>query len=240
MVLQKISKLDAGVIRGLLVASSGLIGQIAVLFGVDEKLFNEHAGKIIDSIPPLWIALGLLWAGYARINLPNPPLSKKAVKRSHEMLAQQTDTPSPPGKESGFVRPLFLACLMVLMMPAVLVSSGCVGTGSAYRAAETPDERAYVIAEHYASLVKEAANLKETRTVPDELIEAMQRAEFAARPLILGSSDGSTPGLRQLSDAYKSLHDAKSEAELRQAIDLAALRIADLVRAVQSARGINQ
>lgn len=128
-----------------------------------------------------------------------------------------------------------LAALLVL---AVAFAAGCAGTKAAYTEADTLDEYAYVITEHYASLLREAANLKEKPTTPAAAVEAMQRADMALHLVIVGNSNAvpAVPGLAELAATYQRLKDAKSEAELQEAVNTAILRIADLQRAVKAAR----
>lgn len=118
-----------------------------------------------------------------------------------------------------------------LMIAAVLCIglSACMSTREAYKAADTPDEYAYVLAEHYASLVKEAADLKEKPSTPAEAVSLMQRAELTARPVV--------NTLRPLRDAYLSAKTPQSEAALQEAINKAVLVIAEMVRTVRGAAG---
>lgn len=127
------------------------------------------------------------------------------------------------------------------LLVAALAMSACVGTREAYREASSPDEYAYVLTEHYSALVKQAADLKEKPSTPARAVLLMQTAELAVRPIILGGNamgtqgNANTPGLRELASKYQAIHDAQSEAELQRAIDAAVLRIADFVRAINSA-----
>lgn len=234
--LEKIAKLDAAVVRALLVAVVGLIGTILSFFGVDEAAFGEKGQRLVDGISTLLIAAGVFWAMYARINQPTPPLSDTAVAKTQQLLAQGK-LQERKSAQGGFARPLMLALLLAIAVPVVATSSGCAGTRAAYSEAQSPDEYAYVITEHYASLVREAADLKERQTTPRDAVEAMQRAELAARPLILGGDNPPSPGLRDLAESYSAVRDAKSEQDLQLAIDRAVLKIADLIRAVKAARG---
>lgn len=118
-----------------------------------------------------------------------------------------------------------------LMIAAVLCIglSACTHTREAYKVADTPDEYAYVLAEHYASLVKEAADLKEKPSTPAEAVSLMQRAELTARPVI--------KSLRSLRTAYLAAKTSASEAELQEEINKAVLLIAEMVRTVRGAAG---
>jgi hypothetical protein len=219
--LEKISMLDSQVIRALLLAITGLVGLILSFFGVDEGWFSERATRVVDAVLLIITTGGVLWAGYARRYLPTPPITDTAVAKTEAKMASAHP-------EGGFVRPGLLVALLAFSLPVVLLPA-CTNTREAYRAAETPDEVAYVITEHYASLVREAANLRQLATTPPEAVAAMQRADLVAGPLV--------DSLRPLRDAYMATRSAESEAELQEAVNRAVLAIADLVRHVKTARG---
>lgn len=124
---------------------------------------------------------------------------------------------------------VLLALLFVLGMGVPMIMQGCTEVRSAYRAAENPGELAYVLAEHYAGLVKAAADLAAKPTTPITAIGAMQRADAKAKPIVLQ--------LRPLRDSYIATKSARTEAELQEATNRAVLAIADLVRAINTARG---
>lgn len=86
--LEKIAKLDSLVLRGLAVALIGLIGKILSLAGVDEMLFSAKANEIVDAALTVLTTAGVLYAAYARINRPNPPLSDAAVAKTQQMVAE--------------------------------------------------------------------------------------------------------------------------------------------------------
>jgi hypothetical protein len=50
---------------------------------------------------------------------------------------------------------------VVALAVGVLGATGCAGTKAAYNAADTLEERAYVVTEHYAAVVHQAADLKD-------------------------------------------------------------------------------
>lgn len=128
-------------------------------------------------------------------------------------------------KQAGFVN---LPMLLVLLT-FVSVIAACTGTRAAYDEASSADEHAYVAVEHYAALVKEAADLKEQPGTSQAAITAMQEADLAAQPVV--------NRVRELRDTYQKLRDAETELELQEAVNEAILLIADLVRAVKQARG---
>jgi hypothetical protein len=108
-----------------------------------------------------------------------------------------------------YILPLLLLCLSA--------ATACTGTRTAYKAAETPDQMAFIVTEHYAALVKEAADLKEKGTLTG-----------SARPLVLQ--------LRALSDAYTGTKSAESEAALQAALNKAVLAVSNLITSLKGAR----
>lgn len=116
-----------------------------------------------------------------------------------------------------------------MALPVAVSMHGCTQVQSAYKAAETPAELAYVLTEHYAALVKAAADLASKPTTPASVIVALQAADAKAKPVVLQ--------LRPLRDAFLATKSAQTEQELQQATDRAVLAIAELVRAINTARG---
>lgn len=97
--LDKIAKLDAAVIRGVLVAAVPVLALLLnAVLGLDEHLVTERAGQIIESLMTLWAALGLVYIAWARINKPTPPLSDTAVIKTQQMIAsgELSTTPTTP------------------------------------------------------------------------------------------------------------------------------------------------
>lgn len=152
------------------------------------------------------------------------------VIRYLQTIPVKAEEPDDVNNQSGFAKIalLFQIASWGVLAAIVIAVQGCSWTKMAYQEAESLDEYAYVLAEHYASLVKEAADLKERPGTPQSVIRAMQEADQAAKPVITE--------LRELRDVYMGVRNAQTEADLQAAIDRAVLKIADLVRAVQSAR----
>lgn len=99
--LEKIAKLDAAVIRGVLVTLVPVLGILLnSIFGIDEKLFSERAGQAIDALMAFVAALGLAYIAYARINKPSPPLSDNAIIKTQEMIKEGKLTVTPPPEAS--------------------------------------------------------------------------------------------------------------------------------------------
>lgn len=85
--LGKIAKLDAAVIRGVLVTMVPVLAMlINAIFGIDEKIVSEFAGKLIEALMALFAAIGLAYIAWARINKPTPPLSETAVTKTEAMI----------------------------------------------------------------------------------------------------------------------------------------------------------
>lgn len=112
---------------------------------------------------------------------------------------------------------------------AMLSLTGCPGTMAAYRAADTPDEYAFVLVKHYEVLVTQAADAKERVGTSPSAIRAMQLADNKAGPVI--------ERLRSLRDAYLAVKSADNEAALQAAINDAIRLLADFIRAVDRAGG---
>jgi hypothetical protein len=140
---------------------------------------------------------------------------------------ESTQPDAPVNKQAGSVRLAMLFTLVVTTF--TLISMGCTGMQAAYKQADTIDEQAYVVAEHYASLVKEAADLKEKPSTPRAVVTRMREADLAAAPVV--------NRVRDLRKSYLTIRDAKTELELQEAVNEAILLVADLVRAVKQARG---
>lgn len=115
--------------------------------------------------------------------------------------------------------------------------AGCVGTRDAYRSADSLADTAYVVAEHYAAVLHEAANLKEAGRLPAEVVTALQTADNVARPLVIGdpTANPPTPGLKELSDAYTDIRSAETESALQNAVSNAVRAVASFINAVKEA-----
>lgn len=87
--LEKIAMLDSLVLRGLAVALIGLIGKVLALFGLNEILFSTKASAIVDAALTVITAAGVVYAAYARINHPNPPISDAAVAKTQQLMEVQ-------------------------------------------------------------------------------------------------------------------------------------------------------
>lgn len=106
-------------------------------------------------------------------------------------------------------------------------ATGCSSTKAAYEAADTLDERAYVATEHYAAVVKQAADLKDKGVLTGSALAQVRELEQVASPVVLR--------LGPLVENFKAAQSAETEVALQRALDDAVLAIADLVRIVKAA-----
>jgi hypothetical protein len=118
----------------------------------------------------------------------------------------------------------------IYLFPLIVLAalSACVGTRTAYQAADSPDKMAYVITEHYTALVTEAANRKDAGTLTGDALAKVQAADRAVSPLVLQ--------LGPLSQAYTATKSAETQAELQAAINKAVLALTNLIDALKGAR----
>jgi hypothetical protein len=151
-----------------------------------------------------------------------------AMAIATEVKNDPTNPANPSNR--GFARLPLLVLISLLSIGGVIVASlpGCTNTQQAYREASSLDETAYVVAEHYAALVHEAAALKEQATTPPELVSKMQEIAAVGTPAV--------HKLRQLRDAYINGKSAATQAELQAALDDAVRIVSDFNRAVKSAK----
>lgn len=191
-----------------------VISSVLAIAGKRDLISDEIITSFVQGVFEL-VAVGSgLWTLIARLLSP---------------VQKVTLTKESADRQSGVIRGLMLACMLTFTVPIVLTLSACSGVQAAYQAANEPDEYAFVLAEHYASLVKQAADLKERPTTPRAAVEVMQAAELTARPFV--------EKLRPLRDAYVAGRSAQTQQELQEAINAAVTAIADLIRAIQSAKG---
>lgn len=251
--LEKVPVLDSQVIRALVVAGVGVVGNVCSFFGVDQAIFaDERIQHLADGIATLFTLGGVVWAAWARATRPSPPITNKAVEATKIAVANGdlTSVPvPPPTKQGGFLRLGFASAIVAASLVALVGGGlvGCSGTKAAYAAAQTRPETvlpdtAYVVAEQYRAVLHEAVTLKESGRLPPEVVATLQQADAKLKPLVLGDPQATppTPGLRQLSEAFSAVRSASTEAELQRAVDAAVLALADFIRAVDNARRFAQ
>lgn len=198
-----------------------LITQLIALgkpLGLKLAWTSDEVTALVTSIAQVVAIAAAGFAVYKRGRSQVQPLARSTAH------AEQLN--SSPGNQAGAARLPFLLTLAILS--TVLVAS-CVGTKSAYESAKTPDAIAFVISEHYAVIVNQAADLAAKPTTPPAAIRAMQAADKVARPAV--------EQLRSLRDAFVLSKGATDQVALQAAINKAVLAVADLVRTVRVARG---
>jgi hypothetical protein len=125
-----------------------------------------------------------------------------------------------------------LARVPALCSPLVFVSlfavlSACAGTRAAYQAAETLDETAYVVAEHYAALLTEANDLADAGA-PRAFVDRAQAIERDATPAVAA--------LRRASAAYTAVASAENEEALQAALGEAVPLVSELLTLIRERR----
>ena len=129
----------------------------------------------------------------------------------------------------------------VLIPILCLLAVACAGTRSAYQAAQDsgdPEVYAYVIAQHYSALVKEAADRKESGSLTGVALQKVQQADEKARPIIIGDESASPPkaGIEQLAKAYTATKSAADQAALQKALNDAVLALNDFINTLKGTR----
>ena len=148
-----------------------------------------------------------------------------------QYLVPNAPPPAVTLREGGFAR---LGLLWTWVVAAVAVlgllcMSGCMNTREAYKAAQAPDEYAYVLAEHYSSVLHQAVVLKRNPATPREVVQALQALELKLTPAVYR--------LKELRDAYLQVKTAQTEAQLQAAIDQVVRLLADMIRQVRAGGG---
>lgn len=100
-----------------------------------------------------------------------------------------------------------LTAFLVVLLSVALTA--CAGTRAAYDAADTIDETAYVVSEHYAAVLTQANNLADAGA-PSSFVEEAQDIEREATPKVLA--------LREASEAYTAVRSADNEQALAEAL----------------------
>lgn len=207
----------------IVVAATALFGVNLGDFDVDATLVSIFAG--IAGVVGVWTLL-------TRLFKPAPPMTDTAAAKAIDRQVKL--------RQGGFFRASLLVCLALASCAALVVLPGCASTKAAYEAARETDnavaDTAYVVTEHYAAVVREAADLAALPTTSESVKDALKAADRAVKPLIVGNPDTGAPGVRQLAARYTAVKSAANQAELQAAINAAVLELAKLINAVKTAR----
>lgn len=217
--------------------------------GLKDALIAAIAGGmfvgLVEEETIKWLAIAgfFLNAWLVQVGNRNTTQEKVAESRMEVAKAMETAMHTPPPKSSGFARLGMLVLVGILGLGSLSFVSGCVNTREAYSvASESPsDERfantIYVVTEHYAAILNEAANLREAPGTPESLIDAMREADWTVKAIIMGDPNKDVPGLQNLLRTHQAIRSAKTEAELQTAIDDAIRALSHFSKAVKAARG---
>lgn len=211
--LETISKLDAAVVKALLVAIAGLVGVVLSFFGVNEELFNDRAARLVEAFSTLLTAFGVAWALWARIKLPTPPVSEEAATKTRQMLVQQelTNARDVGGSplRSHWVAALFAMLVAFAFVggctttPAHVVQVGCAsGSYQVERCADT-------LARVYHIYQQRALELVQDAQVPADVKEEIKEADAEATP-VMRELIAST---KQYMDIREALEEGATEEE---------------------------
>lgn len=196
----------------VLVALTALIGINTEAIDLDKTITSIFAG--IAGVVAIWTFI-------TRLVKPSPNLTAAAANKEQDLIERG----KLPAKQGGFARIGVLLVLAIGAITAISVLPACSSTRAAYQVADTLEERAYVATEHYAALVRQAADLRERGILTGAALTRVQEVETVARPVVLK--------LGSLVRAFKAAKTAESELELQLALDESVRLIADLVRAIK-------
>lgn len=217
--------------------------QIAQVVLAATALFGVNLGGLDVDATLVSIFAGIagviaVWTTITRIVKPAPNLSARAANKEVELVAAGKIPPSPtgPASERGWSRVDSMMALLAVGSLAAALVAGCVGTTAAYKTSASVADTAYVVAEHYAAVVKEAADLAQNPTTSADVKEALKSADRNVKPLIVGDPATGRPGLQELAARYNAVKNAQTEAELQAAVNDAVRELAKLINAVKAAR----
>jgi hypothetical protein len=134
-VLQVIKMLDAGTVRGLIVATIPLLVLIGSLFGLDEALFQAELEGWGEKVVALVSLGGVAWAAWARIFKPTPPVTETAAKATEARLMAEKSggQSSQDGPSGGTNIRAPAAAVLIALSVALAALPGCqvLGMGKA-------------------------------------------------------------------------------------------------------------
>lgn len=101
-------------LRGLVIAA---LAQLTQMLGITETTTSEDITGAVDKLLDVVSLAATAYAAWARTRQPTPPVT---------LTQAAADAQSAQG---GFARPLMLALLLAIAVPATLVLSGCASLG---------------------------------------------------------------------------------------------------------------
>lgn len=144
--MEQIKWYQSTTLRALLVA---FVSQVIVWTGVAEQLPDGAATLAVDALLQVIAIAATAYAAWARANRANPPITEAAVRKVEERQSGAVDIGNQ--SQGGYVRPMMLAALLAVSVPAALVLPGCADLG--LEQAQTLDQRlAFAYGAHMAVL----------------------------------------------------------------------------------------
>lgn len=222
--LQIIRMLDAGTVRGLIVATVPLLVLIGSFFGLDEAIFKTQLEGVGEKIVALVSLGGITWAAWARLFKPTPPLTETAAKATEQRLVKEMGAQGKDGTQGGVTLRAPLVGVLLALSLALASISGCKALG--LEPADTFNKR---LAAGYTTVtaVREAAlvHLEGQVAKASDLEGAERRAALATLQNDAQNIQGQADNVREGLDIAASLRDVDFKtAELRLA---SSLRILD-------------
>lgn len=211
-----------------------IVQLIIVCLGLFGFVTDIDWGATVEAIFSGIAGLVAVWTVITRLFKPAPNITVKAAIKEQELIDRGKIVP----RQSGFARVGALILLASAAMVALPMVHGCTGTRAAYgEAKDNLADTAYVVTEHYAALVREAADISALPTTPSIVRDTLKQADRAVKPFIIGDPASGLPGLYNLVNRWQAVRDAKTEADLQAAINAAVRELSNFSRAVKSARG---
>jgi len=217
-----------------------IILAVSALVGIKSDAINWD-----DTIGAVFAGIGAavaIWTFITRLIKPAPNLTLMAIDKEIALREKGKIPPEPIRTMATFRNQqgrMSIAGIVVVLAAAacgLFMLGGCTSTIAAYRTARTLPDTAYVVAEHYAALVKQAADIAEHPATPEAVKASLKAADRAVKPIVLGDDETSRPSLRALADKYQEVRNAQNEAELQNAINAAVRELSNFINAVKAAR----
>lgn len=114
-----------------------------------------------------------------------------------------------------------------LLLTACALVAACAGTRQAYQAADTLDDSAKVVTEHYFAIIREVNDLAD-QGAPQEWVTRAQDLERRTSPVVFA--------LRDASEAYEAVRSAENEQALADALEQAVPLVSDFIDLLRERR----
>lgn len=223
--LEIIKKLDAGTVRGLIVATIPLLVLIGSFFGLDQAVFSAKLSDIGEKIVALVTLGGIAWAAYARLFNPTPPITETAAEKTRAMLAKQNEgKSSSSGAPPVRLHPVTLVLALVLASLAFSSIYGC--SSLAVSRAKTNEQRAAALIGDFTIFQRAAIAIGQDSTVPTEVRKPIVDSAVQLKPAV----DELDLALRE----YRSIvFDLGSDTSSDQKLAIAAANLTKWIAEIQ-------